>query len=92
MHWALQLILFISPIIIIASVFLALFFITRITGGYAPGFQLCCTSCQKNSDASQAGIVRIGAASVKKVVFGYCSNCRGFRWIAIERKPETTSR
>ena len=57
-------------------------------GGLAPGWQLRCTRCGRIGDASQAGLVRLGAASVRKYTLGYCAGCgERLRIIAIERKP-----
>ena len=57
-------------------------------GGLAPGWQLRCTRCGRTRDASEAGLVRLGAASVGKYTLGYCSGCgERLRLIAIERKP-----
>lgn len=55
--------------------------------GYAPGWQVRCTKCDRTRDAADVGITRIGAAG-KKYTLGWCSNCRWLRFIAIERKPE----
>ena len=73
--------------VVIGGVFLGLHLLTRITGvpkGYAPGWQVRCTHCNKTKDAADVGMLRIGATSVDKRVFGRCSNCKGFRWLAIE--------
>lgn len=40
------------------------------------------------SDAGAAGLVRLGAFSFKKFVYGRCSHCCGWRWIAVEPRPE----
>jgi hypothetical protein len=68
--------------------FVALTLILRKTGGYAPGWQVRCTSCGWTRPAAEAGIVRVGAASRGKWTLGWCRNCRKLRWIAIERQPE----
>ncbi|MBN1516248.1 hypothetical protein JXA32_06730 [Candidatus Sumerlaeota bacterium] len=90
MPWCFHLLVTLGPLTAVALVFLALYLATLATGGkgYAPGWQVRCTRCNKTKDAGEAGLIRIKAASVGKVTFGYCSNCQGFRWIAVERKPE----
>ena len=55
--------------------------------GYAPGWQLRCTRCGRTRDAGEAGLIRVGAASVAKYTLGWCSNCRWLRFVAVERKP-----
>lgn len=87
MHWAVQMLLILWPFFLIVGVFLCLHLITMCTGNSAPGWQLRCTECDRTRDAGEAGVTRIGAASIGKVTFGYCSECQGFRWIVIERKP-----
>ena len=62
--------------------------VRKAGGGLAPGWQLRCTRCGRIGDASEAGLVRLGAASVRKYTLGYCSGCgERLRIIAIERKP-----
>jgi hypothetical protein len=70
---------------------IASFILTR-TGGFAPGWQLRCPRCGRTGDASQAGIIRIGAASVGKRILGRCSECKRLRWLALEPKPDPNSR
>lgn len=91
MPWYIQVLLVLGPLAAVAAVFLALHLVTRFTGvrGIAPGWQLRCTRCDHTRDAGEAGVTRIRAVSVGKIVFGYCSHCRGFRWIALEHKPES---
>lgn len=55
--------------------------------GYAPGWQVRCTGCGWARDASEVGIIRLGAWSWKKFTLGWCSRCRRWRFLAIERKP-----
>jgi hypothetical protein len=54
--------------------------------GYAPGWQIRCTKCGATRDASEAGVIRIGARSVGKRTLGWCKSCRWFRFIALEEK------
>jgi hypothetical protein len=58
----------------------------RVMKGYAPGWQIRCTKCGQTRDASEAGLVRIGALSWKKFTLGFCSHCHRLRFIAIEKK------
>jgi len=53
--------------------------------GEAPGWNLRCGPCGREKPAAEAGIVRIGAASVGKRVLGYCTQCRRFRMLHLER-------
>ena len=63
--------------------------VRKAGGGIAPGWQLRCTRCGRIGDASEAGLVRLGAASIRKYTLGYCSGCgERLRIIAIERKPQ----
>jgi hypothetical protein len=78
-----------GPIVLATVVWLIARMIVKRTGGYAPGWQVRCTKCGKTRDAGEVGVIRIGAASIGKVTFGRCSNCRAWRWIKIERKPKT---
>jgi hypothetical protein len=52
--------------------------------GYAPRWQVRCTKCGRTRDASDVGIIRIGATG-KSYALGWCSNCRWLRFIAIEK-------
>ena len=62
--------------------------VRKAGGGLAPGWQLRCTRCGRTRDASEAGLVRLGAFSIRKYTLGYCSGCgERLRLIAIERKP-----
>lgn len=73
---------------VVVGVFLVVHVIIALVSGqhgYAPGWQLRCTSCNATRDASEAGVVRIGAASVGKRTLGYCRYCQGLQMIAIER-------
>lgn len=56
--------------------------------GYAPGWQIRCTSCGRTREAAAAGIVRVGAWSRGKRTLGWCRQCRWFRLLAVERVPE----
>lgn len=89
MHWSVQMLLILWPVFLVVGVFACLHLITLCTGNSAPGWQLRCTQCDRTRDAAEAGVTRIGAASIGKATFGYCSECQGFRWIAIERARET---
>lgn len=87
MPWFMHVLLALGPLVIIAVIFLAIHILTRITGirGYAPGWQLRCTRCNHTRDAGDAGLIRIGAISAGKRLLGYCKNCHGLRWLAVER-------
>ena len=56
--------------------------------GYAPGWQVRCTKCGRTRDAAGVGTTKIGTSSCKSYTLGWCSNCRRFRFAAIEKKPE----
>ena len=86
MPWYVHLLLVVGPLAIVGAVFLGLDIVTKITGvsGCAPGWQVRCTKCNHVRDAGEAGMIRIGAASVGKRTFGYCEQCRGLRWMAVE--------
>ena len=58
----------------------------------APGWQIRCTHCDQSCDASEAGVIRIGAKSIGKRTLGWCSRCRSMRFLAIEVKPEMKPR
>ena len=90
MHWSVHVALAIGPLVVLALVFLVLNLVLSKTGGYAPGWELRCTRCHRTRDASEAGVVRIGAASVGKRVLSYCSGCHRLRFIALERKAAAT--
>ncbi len=55
--------------------------------GYAPGWQVRCTKCQRTRSASGVGIVRVGAWTWKNFTPGWCSSCQWLRFLAVERKP-----
>lgn len=88
MPWYLHALLFLAPLVVIGGVYGLLHILTLATGipGHAPGWQMRCTRCDHCRDAGDAGMFRIGAISAGKRLFGYCSHCRGLRWIAVERK------
>jgi hypothetical protein len=86
-HWSVHVLLALGPLVVLALIFLVLNAVLRRTGGYAPGWQFRCSNCNRTRDAGEAGVVRIGAASVGKRALGYCSGCHQFRLIALERKP-----
>jgi len=86
MHWSMHIALALGPLLAVALVFLIANMILRRTGGYAPDWQFRCSKCNRTRDAAEAGVVRIGAASVGKRVLGYCSGCHQFRLIRLERK------
>ncbi|MEX0885409.1 MAG: hypothetical protein WD009_03120 [Phycisphaeraceae bacterium] len=88
MSWPVQVLIALGPLVVVASVVLLL----RLIGvrGHAPGWQLRCTRCDRTHDAAEAGLVRIGAASVGKFTLGWCSGCRRLRRVAIERKTHST--
>lgn len=95
MPWYLHLLISAAPVFALALVFLTLHVVTRTTGfrGHAPGWQLRCTTCDATRDAAETGMIRIGATSKNKFLFGHCRHCGGFRWISLERSaPELTSR
>ena len=85
MHWAIHILLALGPLLIVGLLLVILNALLRRTGGHAPGWQFRCTKCGRTRDAAEAGVVRIGAASVGKRVLGYCSGCHRFRLIALER-------
>ncbi len=88
MHWSVHVLLAVGPLVILALIFLVLNAVLRKTGGgYAPGWQFRCATCNRTRDAAEGGVVRIGAASAGKRVLGYCSGCHQFRLIALEHKP-----
>ena len=53
----------------------------------APGWILRCTRCQAWRPASEAGAVRLGAASKGKRTVSRCSACGRLAWVAIEKGP-----
>jgi hypothetical protein len=54
MHWSIWLVLG------LVGLFLVLGIILRISGGYAPGWQVRCGTCGATREAAAVGIVRIG--------------------------------
>jgi hypothetical protein len=68
----------------------AISFVLKRSGGYAPGWQLRCTTCGHTGDAAKAGLIRIG--STESQTLGYCSKCSRLRWLAIERTRLANSR
>lgn len=55
--------------------------------GYAPGWRVRCTKCNRTRDASEVGMIRVGAWSYKKYTLGWCSHCGRLRFVAIEKAP-----
>lgn len=55
--------------------------------GYAPGWQVRCCRCGHIRDAEETGMVRLGAASWKKYIIGWCPRCRWLRFLAVEKVP-----
>ena len=88
MPWYIHVLLFLGPLVLIGGIFGFLHLLTLLTGisGYAANWQLRCTRCDHCRDAGEAGMFRIGAVSAGKCLFGYCTHCQGFRWIAVEHK------
>ncbi|MEL6795694.1 MAG: hypothetical protein AAFO89_02615 [Planctomycetota bacterium] len=56
-------------------------------GDTAPGWILRCTSCQAWRPATEAGVVRLGAASKGKRTYSRCTACGKLTFIAVERGP-----
>ncbi len=84
MHWS-NVVWFVAGIV---GVYLILGVILRITGGYAPGWQVRCRHCGYTRDAAEVGIVRIGYFKGKvSGTFGWCSRCRGLHTFVVERVP-----
>ena len=73
-------------LIALFALFLILGLILYKTGGYAPGWQVRCTSCNKTREASEVGVIKIGAACVGERTVGWCSQCKKRRVLAIEKK------
>jgi hypothetical protein len=81
MHWSIWLVLG------VVGFYLLLGIILRITGGYAPGWQIRCGSCGATRAAAEVGIVRVGWFKGQAAgTFGWCKNCRGLRMFLVERK------
>jgi hypothetical protein len=57
--------------------------------GYAPGWQIRCKKCGSTRDAADAGMIRIGAASIGKHTLGWCGKCRRLRMLIVEPKPQS---
>jgi hypothetical protein len=55
-------------------------------GDFAPGWQIRCLTCGRTRNASEAGIVRLGARGTKYTL-AKCCGCERIRWAAIERDP-----
>ena len=83
MHWSFTIWLLLGLGVLLGIMTLIL----KLTGGYAPGWEVRCTACGTTRDAGEAGLVRVKAASIGKRTLGWCSNCRRFRVLAIERTP-----
>ncbi|MEM8757922.1 MAG: hypothetical protein AAGF47_09090 [Planctomycetota bacterium] len=56
-------------------------------GDTAPGWVLRCTTCQSWRPATEVGIVRLGAAGIKKYTLGRCSACSSLSILALEKGP-----
>ena len=50
----------------------------------APGWQVRCSHCGLTIEAGKAGIIRLGARG-KSYKLGWCSRCRWFRCLIVER-------
>jgi hypothetical protein len=80
-HWSIWIILGVIGFYFVLGIIL------RITGGYAPGWQVRSGRCGTTRDAAEVGIVRIGRFKGKvSGTFGWCKNCRGLRMLLVERK------
>ncbi|MEM6333839.1 MAG: hypothetical protein AAF823_10925 [Planctomycetota bacterium] len=57
---------------------------------FAPGWQVRCTHCGKTRPAGEVGVARLGKSSVgsKTQTLGWCTGCKGVRWIAVEPSGE----
>jgi hypothetical protein len=83
MHWSKAVWLVLS----VVGAYIVLGIVLRITGGYAPGWQVRCRKCGKTRDAAEVGVVR-GGSLKSKLTYGWCENCRRVRTFMVERKPE----
>jgi hypothetical protein len=90
MHWSIALTICLALGLVLF--FSIISFVLKRTGGFAPGWQIRCPSCGRTADASEAGIVRVGAASVGKRILGRCTQCKRLRWLALERKSQPIGR
>ena len=61
--------------------------ISQAGGDTAPGWIVRCTKCQSWRPATEAGIIRFGAASKKKRTVTRCSACGNLCAVAIEKGP-----
>lgn len=55
--------------------------------GYAPGWWVRCTQCGWTTAASEIGMIRVGAASKRKLVRGKCAQCGKARWLSVMAAP-----
>jgi hypothetical protein len=70
----------------LVGLYLVLGIILRLTGGYAPGWQVRCRRCGTTRDAAEVGVVRVGRSTGKVTgTFGWCGHCRGLRTFVVER-------
>jgi hypothetical protein len=79
-------------LVALVAMYAAASVILKQVGGHAPDWQARCTKCGSTRNAGRAGIVRIRAASLGKVVLGYCSQCKTMRWLAIEHSAAGAER
>ena len=96
MHWLDIVGLAVAPVLVVAVVLIALRAAApgaggHGAGGHGAGWRFRCTKCGRTRDAGEAGAVRVGAFSVRKVVLGHCGGCRRLRLLALERKPHDES-
>ena len=85
MHWSYV----VWPILGFIGLYILVGIILRITGGYAPGWQVRCRRCGATRDGAEIGMVRIGKVrQIRTGTFGWCNSCRGLRTFAVEPKPE----
>lgn len=61
--------------------------ISRAGGDTARGWIIRCTKCQSWRPATEAGIIRFGAASYKKRTAARCTSCGELCFAAIEKGP-----
>ena len=53
--------------------------------GYAPAWRIYCTKCGRSAPAAQTGVIKIGARSWHEYTLGWCSGCKRFRWLRLQR-------
>lgn len=54
-------------------------------------WQIRCPKCGRMRDAAEAGLIRVKAASIGKVVFGKCSQCNRLQFLRVERKRQSAA-